>query len=417
MIKTPVYMDCQATTPVDPRVVETMVPFFTQKFGNPASRQHAFGWEAEAAVEHARALIAASLHADPREVVFTGGATESNNMAIKGVAEAMRQKGTHIITVQTEHKSVLDVCKRLERYGYKVTYLAVDAEGIVDPARIEAAITPQTILVSVMTANNEIGTLQDIAAIGRICRGRGVTFHSDATQALGKIPLDTSQLNVDLLSFSSHKVYGPKGVGALYIRNANPRVQMTPLTDGGGQEHGIRAGTLNVPGIVGFGRAVQIATQEMESESKRVRALRDRLWVRLNERVERVVMNGHPAKRLPTNLNISILGVDNNALMMSMKDVAMSTGSACSTSSPDASHVLRALQIGRERERSAIRLGIGRFTTEEEIDFVVNRLAETVAKLRANGQLTRNGDGHLHSNHQQTDELHETSRANSEQSI
>ncbi len=417
MIKTPVYMDCQATTPVDPRVVETMVPFFTQKFGNAASRQHAFGWEAEAAVEHARTLIAASLHADPREIVFTSGATEANNLAIKGVAEALRSKGNHIITVQTEHKSVLDVCKRLERYGYKVTYLPVDADGILDPARVEQAITPQTILVSVMAANNEIGALQDIAAIGRLCRERGITFHSDATQALGKIPLDTSRSPLDLLSFSSHKLYGPKGIGGLYVRNGNPRVQIASQTDGGGQEHGLRAGTLNVPGIVGFGRAVQLAAQEMESESKRVRGLRDRLWTGLLEKVGRVVLNGHPTKRLPNNLNISILDVEDNALMMSMKDVAMSTGSACSSSSPESSHVLRALQVGRERERSAIRLGIGRFTTEEEIDYVVGRLAETAARLRSNGMVHRNNGDQTVSLNEQGKGIHETSRANTEQSI
>ncbi|MBI3363301.1 MAG: IscS subfamily cysteine desulfurase [Ignavibacteriae bacterium] len=379
---TPVYMDYHATTPVDPRIVDAMLPYFMEKFGNPASRQHQFGWIAEEAVESARAKIARTLQAEAREIIFTSGATESNNLALKGIAEAWKQKGMHIITVQTEHKSVLDSCKKLEKLGFQITYLPVDEFGIIDLRRLEEAVTPKTILVSIMVANNEIGTVQDIAEIGRLCRERGVFFHTDATQAIGKIPIYVDDLNVDLLSFSGHKVYGPKGIGVLYVRSTNPRVKISSQMDGGGHERGIRSGTLNVPGIVGLATAVEIAVQSMHEESARLSVLRDRMLNGFRSQLDEVYLNGHQTQRLPNNLNISFLHVEDNALMMSMKDVAVSTGSACTTANPEPSHVLKALRLPQERLQSAIRFGLGRFTTDEEVDYVIDRVVENVKKLR-----------------------------------
>ncbi|TLY32656.1 MAG: IscS subfamily cysteine desulfurase [Ignavibacteria bacterium] len=381
-MRLPIYMDYQATTPVDPRVVESMLPFFTENFGNPASRQHRFGWVTEEAVESARALIARSLGAEPREIIFTSGATESNNLALKGTGEALRQKGNHIVTVQTEHRSVLDPVRKLEKLGFQVTFLEVDEQGILDPDRLRAALTPKTILVSVMFANNEIGTIQDIRSIGTICRENGILFHTDATQAAGKLPIDVQESKVDLLSCSAHKIYGPKGIGALYVRSSNPRVKLAPQMDGGGHERGIRSGTLNVAGIVGFAKAMELSIHSMNEESKRLTVLRDKMLNAVRAQLDDICLNGHPTSRLPNNLNISFLGVEDNALMMSMKDVAVSTGSACSTADPEPSHVLKALRLRPERLHSAIRFSIGRFTTGEEVDYVVARVVESVNTLR-----------------------------------
>ena|SRR2546422_963293 len=381
-MKLPIYMDYQATTPVDPRVVESMLPFFTEKFGNPASRQHRFGWVTEEAVESARAIIARSIGAEPREIIFTSGATESNNLALKGASEALRQKGNHIVTVQTEHRSVLDPCRKLEKLGFLVTYLGVDEHGILDLDQLRAALTLKTALVSVMIANNEIGTLQDIRSIGTMCRENGILFHTDATQAAGKLPIDVQEMKIDLLSCSAHKIYGPKGVGALYVRSSNPRVKLAPQMDGGGHERGIRSGTLNVAGIVGFAKALELSIVSMNEESKRLTALRDKMLGSVSAQLDDVCLNGHPTRRLPNNLNISFVGIEDNALMMSMKDVAVSTGSACSTADPEPSHVLKALRLRPERLHSAIRFSLGRFTTEEEADYVVARVVESVNTLR-----------------------------------
>ncbi len=382
-MKLPVYMDYQATTPVDPRVLESMLPYFTEKFGNPASRQHGFGWEAEHAVDRARSRIAENLHAEPREIIFTSGATESNNLAIKGIAEALKRKGNHIITVQTEHKSVLDVCKKLERNGFDVTYLPVDESGLVDLSHLTAAMTPKTLLVTVMMANNEIGTVQDIPAIGRVCHERNILFHTDATQAVGKIQVDVRDLQCDLVSFSGHKIYGPKGTGVLYVRSGQPKIHLTAQMDGGGHERNLRSGTLNVPGIVGIARALEIAAAEMASESVRLGTLRDKMWNTFRDRLDEVYLNGHPQNRLPNNLNVSFLHVEDNVLMMNIKDIAVSTGSACTTASPEPSHVLHALKVGAAREQSALRFGLGRFTTAEEVDYVIDRVVTNVRSLRA----------------------------------
>jgi cysteine desulfurase len=381
-MKLPIYMDYQATTPVDPRVVESMLPFFTENFGNPASRQHRFGWISEEAVESARAGIARSIGAEAREIIFTSGATESNNLALKGAGEALRQKGNHIITVQTEHRSVLDPARKLEKLGYQVTFLQVDEHGILDLERLRAALTPKTILVSVMFANNEIGTIQDIRSIGAMCRENGVLFHTDATQAAGKLTINVEELKIDLLSCSAHKIYGPKGIGALYARSSNPRVKLAPQMDGGGHERGIRSGTLNVAGIVGFAKAMELGISSMNEESNRMTGLRDKLLTGVTAQLDDVCLNGHPTSRLPNNLNISFLGVEDNALMMSMKDVAVSTGSACSTADPEPSHVLKALRLRPERLHSAIRFSLGRFTTGEEVEYVVARVVESVKTLR-----------------------------------
>jgi len=378
----PVYLDHHATTPVDPRVLQAMLPYFSEKFGNPASRNHAFGWEAEQAVEHARSRIAALIGASPREMIFTSGATESVNLALKGVAEAYQGRGDHIVTVVTEHRAVLDTCRRLEARGLRVTYLPVDREGLVNPDEVRRAITERTILVSVMFANNEIGVIQPIREISRVVRERGVLFHSDATQAVGKIPVHVEEDGIDLLSFSAHKLYGPKGVGALYVRSRNPRVELVPQIDGGGHERGLRSGTLNVPAIVGFGEACAICQREMEGEGQRVAALRDRLMNRLLAELDEVVIHGSLKHRLPNNLNLSFLGVEATTLMMNVKELAVSSGSACSSATPEPSHVLRALGLPADLARGAIRIGLGRFNTEEEIEYAAGRLIEAVRKLR-----------------------------------
>lgn len=377
-------MDYHATTPVDQRVVEAMIPFFTEYFGNAASLQHRFGWIAKEAVEQARKKIADAIGALPREIIFTSGATESNNLAIKGAAESLRRKGNHIITTQVEHQCVLESCKRLEERGFSVTYLPVDSYGRVSVDDVKHAVTPHTILVSVMMANNEIGTIQPIEEIGALCKQLGIVFHTDAVQALGKIPIDVNRMNIDLLSLASHKVYGPKGVGALYIRSQHPRVVVQPQMDGAGHEHGIRSGTLNVPGIVGFGKAVQIAVEVLNEESVRLARLRDRLQKKLLA-IEHTSLNGHPTNRLPNNLNITFHGVRADQLMTEAKEIAVSAGSACVSEEigeSDYSHVLRAIGLNPEAGRSTIRFGLGRFTTEDEVDYVAERISHVVHSLR-----------------------------------
>jgi cysteine desulfurase len=378
----PIYLDNHATTPVDPRVLEAMLPYFTERFGNAASRHHSFGWTAEKAVEEARKKIAALIGAEPKEIIFTSGATESNNLAIKGAAEAYASRGDHIVTVATEHKAVLDTAKRLEKSGWHVTYLPVNGDGMVDPDQLRAAITDRTVLVSVMYANNEIGVIQPIAAIARICRERGVLFHSDAVQAAGKVPVDVNADGIDLMSITAHKIYGPKGVGALYVRRKNLRVALAAQMDGGGHERGMRSGTLNVPGIVGFGEACAIARQEMEAEGERLRGLRDDLREKLEAELDGVTVNGSMEQRLPNNLNLSFAGVDSESLLMGLHDVALSSGSACTSATIEPSHVLRALGIGEERAHSAIRFGLGRFNTAEEIGYVAGRIVEVARRLR-----------------------------------
>ena len=381
-MKLPIYMDNQATTPVDPRVLEAMLPYFREKFGNAASRSHAFGWAAEEAVEIARAQLARLIHATPREIIFTSGATESDNLALKGVAEMYREKGNHIITQVTEHKAVLDTCKRLEKYGYEVTYLPVGNDGRIDLDDLRRAITPKTILLSIMYANNEIGVIQPIEEIGRIAKENGVLFHSDAVQAAGKIPVDVQKENLDLVSLTAHKIYGPKGCGALYLRRRNPRVQLSAMIDGGGHERGMRSGTLNVPGIVGFGKAAELCQTEMAQESERLRALRDRLKDGLFARLDQIYLNGSMAHRLPNNLNFSFACVDGESLLMGINDVAVSSGSACTSATLEPSYVLKALGVGEELVHTSIRFGLGRFNTQEEVDYVVNRVAEVVQRLR-----------------------------------
>jgi cysteine desulfurase len=380
-IKLPVYLDNHATTPMDPRVLEEMLPFLTSNFGNAASNSHSFGWTAAAAVEKARRQIATAIGASAREIVFTSGATESDNLAIKGVAEAFRKKGNHIITAVSEHKAVLDSCKHLEKYGYRVTYLAVGRDGRIDLDQLKNSFTDQTTLVSIMAANNETGVLQPIEEIGKLCRERGILFHSDAVQALGKVPLDVSKANLDLASLTAHKLYGPKGCGALYVRHCVD-VRLAPMIDGGGHESGLRSGTLNVPGIVGFGKACEIAQQDMAEESCRVAGLRNRLRDRLQAKLDELVINGSMEHRLPGNLNMSFLQVDGEALLTGLHDVALSSGSACSSGRTEASYVLKALGLSDEAAGSAIRFGIGRFNTEAEIDHVARRVIEMVKSLR-----------------------------------
>ena len=381
-LKLPVYMDNHATTAVDPRVLQAMLPYFSEKFGNAASRNHEFGWKAEEAVENGRGQIARLIGGSPKEIVFTSGATEAVNLAIKGAAEANREKGRHIITLVTEHKAVLDTCKRLEAEGCEVTAVPVTSDGLIDPRTIECAITPRTILISVLHANNEIGVIQPVAGIGKIARKHSVLLHVDAAQSLGKIPIDVERDAIDLLSMSAHKIYGPKGVGALYVRRKNPRVQVTPLIDGGGHERGLRSGTLNVPGIVGLGKACEICAQEMVAEAKRIGALRDRLKDAILRRLAGALINGSLEHRLPGNLNISFQGVEGEALLMGIHDVAVSSGSACTSASLAPSHVLRAIGVDDDLAHSSIRFGLGRFNTEEEVDFVAARVVETVQKLR-----------------------------------
>lgn len=383
-VKLPIYLDNHATTPLDPRVLEAMLPYFTERFGNAASRNHQFGWEAEQAVEQARENIAKLIGATAKEIVFTSGATESNNLAIKGAAEMYREKGNHIITAATEHKAVLDTCKRLEKQGYRVTYLPVQADGLISLDDLQRAIDDKTILVTIMTANNEIGVLQPIEQIGKICKERGVLFHTDAVQAAGKIPVDVNKWNVHMMSLSAHKMYGPKGVGALYVRRKNPRVQLTAIIDGGGHERGMRSGTLNVPGIVGFGKAAELAMAEMAEESKRLKYLRDKLMNKFLNNLDEVKVNGtmEEGKHLPGNLNISFIYVEGESLLMGINDIAVSSGSACTSATLEPSYVLKSLGLGDDVAHSSIRFGIGRFNTEAEIDYVSDKLIDVVKKLR-----------------------------------
>lgn len=378
-LKLPIYLDNHATTPVDPQVLEAMLPYLTGKFGNAASHSHAFGWEAESAVAVARRQVASLIGASDKDIIFTSGATESDNLALQGVAEACREKGNHIITAVTEHKAVLDTCRHLEKQGCRITWLPVRPDGLIDLAQLQAAFTPQTILVSIMAANNETGVLQPIEEIGRICRERGVLFHSDAVQALGRMPFDVQKLAVDLASLTAHKCYGPKGIGALYVRNG---VKLAPLIHGGGHERGMRSGTLNVPGIVGFGRACEISQAILPEESCRIAGLRNRLRDRLLTALDDVTMNGSIEQRLPGNLNISFLRVDGEALMTAMKDIAVSSGAACHSDKIEPSHVLKAIGLTDEAAGSAIRFGIGRFNSESEIDYVAATVIHAVRSLR-----------------------------------
>jgi cysteine desulfurase len=381
-MKTPIYMDYHATTPVDPRVLQAMLPYFSEKFGNAASRQHAFGVEAEQAVEKARKQIAELIGADPREIIFTSGATESDNLALKGVAEMYAERGNHIITAATEHKAVLDTCKKLEKQGCRVTYLPVQSSGLIDLDRLREAITDQTILISVMHANNEIGVLEPITEIGRMAHERGVLFHTDATQSVGKVPVNVIQDQVDLMSLSGHKMYGPKGIGALYVRRKNPRVQLTAQMDGGGHERGMRSGTLNVPLIVGFGEACAVCQREMAEEAQRLARLRDKLKDRILADLEQVYINGTMDSRLPNNLNMSFACVEGESLLMGLHDVALSSGSACTSATLEPSYVLKALGVSNDLAHTSVRFGLGRFNTEEEVDYVAGRVVETVNKLR-----------------------------------
>lgn len=396
MVRLPIYMDNHATTRVDPRVVEAMFPYFSEHYGNAGSVSHVFGWEARDAVDRARQTVAAAIGAQPREIVFTSGATESNNLALRGVAERAKRRGNHLVSVTTEHKAVLDPLARLARHGFEVTLVPVapagdKQAGIVDPQRVADAIRPDTALVSVMLANNEVGAIHPLLEIGEICRARGAWLHCDATQAVGKIPVEVGRLGVDLLSFSAHKLYGPKGVGALYVRRGSPPIRLQSQIDGGGQEGRLRSGTLNVPGIVGFAHAVQLCLEEMPGENVRLAALRDRLYRGLAERISGVSLNGPalecsspqtPPVRLPGNLNVSFAYVDGEALMMSMKDLAVSSGSACTSADPEPSHVLRALGLNDDLTRASLRFGLGRFNTEEEVEFAIASVVEAVGRLR-----------------------------------
>ncbi len=381
-MKLPIYMDYHATTPADPRVIEAMLPYFTQQFGNAASRNHSFGWEAEEAVETARKQVADLIGANAKEVIFTSGATESNNLAIKGVAEMYREKGNHVITCVTEHKAVIDTCKKLEKQGYRVTYLPVQKNGRIDLDDLRAAITDKTILISIMTANNEIGVLQPVAEIGAIAKEKGILFHTDAVQAVGKVPFNVIESKVDLASMSAHKMYGPKGVGALYVRRRNPRVLLAEQINGGGHERGMRSGTLNVPGIVGLGKAAEICRLEMATEGERLSKLRDRLSQKLHANLDELYINGSMEHRLPHNLNVSFAYVEGESLLMGINDVAVSSGSACTSASLEPSYVLKALGAGDDLAHSSIRFGLGRFTTDEEVDYVVEKLTTVVRRLR-----------------------------------
>jgi len=381
-MKLPIYMDYHATTPVDPRVLEAMMPYFNVKFGNAASRNHPFGWEAEDAVEAARKQVADLIGANPKELIFTSGATESNNLAIKGVAEMYREKGNHVITCVTEHKAVIDTCKKLEKQGLRVTYLPVQKDGRIDLDELRASITDKTILITIMSANNEIGVIQPIAEIGAIAKEKGIIFHTDGVQAVGKVPFDVNALKVDLVSISGHKIYGPKGVGALYVRRRSPRVLLAEQISGGGHERGMRSGTLNVPGIVGLGAAAQLCREEMEKDSARLRRLRDRLNEELHKNLDEIYINGSMEHRLPHNLNISFAYVEGESLLMGINDVAVSSGSACTSASLEPSYVLKALGAGDDLAHSSIRFGLGRWTTDEEVDYVVDKLTKVVRRLR-----------------------------------
>ncbi len=376
----PIYMDYSATTPVDPRVAEMMIPYLTEKFGNPASRSHAFGWTADEAVERAREQVAALVNADPKEIVWTSGATESNNLALKGAANFYAEKGKHIVTVKTEHKAILDTVRELERQGFTATYLDPEPSGLIDLEKLKAALRPDTVIVSVMYVNNEIGVIQDIAAIGELCRERGILFHVDAAQATGKVAIDLQKLKVDLMSFSAHKTYGPKGIGALYVRR-KPRVRLEAQMHGGGHERGFRSGTLATHQIVGMGEAFRIAKEEMASENERIRMLRDRLWAGFMS-MEEVFLNGDMEQRVPHNLNVSFNFVEGESLIMAVKDIAVSSGSACTSASLEPSYVLRALGRNDELAHSSIRFTVGRFTTVEEVDFTIKLLHDRIAKLR-----------------------------------
>ncbi len=381
MVKLPIYLDSNATTPMDPRVFEAMKPYFLECYGNAASKNHAFGWQAEEAVDYAREQVASLVGASEKEIIFTSGATESNNLAIKGVYEMYAAKGNHIITVSTEHKAVLDTCKHLEKLGAEVTYLSVGEDGLISAEQVEAAIKPNTILVSVMYANNELGVIQPIRAIGEVCKKNGVLFHSDATQAVGKIPVDVLVDHLDLMSYTAHKMYGPKGVGALYVRRKNPRVKVTAQMDGGGHERGMRSGTLNVTGIVGFGKACEIAKAEMEADAKRLGTMRDRLESELLT-LEESYVNGNREHRLPHTCNISFKYVEGEGLMMGVKDIAVSSGSACTSASLEPSYVLKSLGLDDELAHSSLRFGLNKFTTDEEIDYTINLVKTAVNKLR-----------------------------------
>lgn len=382
-MRVPIYLDYHATTPIDPRVMGAMLPYFTTIFGNAASVQHPFGTDAAAAVDKARNQVARSLNAEPREIIFTSGATESNNLAIKGIGETLRLKGNHIITSPTEHKAVLDVCNFLASEGFSITYLGVDRAGRIDLRELKDSITEKTILVTLMAANNEIGTLHPLSEVGAICRERDVVFHTDATQAVGKIPIDVQAMNIDLLSVSAHKFYGPKGIGALYVRKRGKRIKLSPQMLGGGHEFGLRSGTLNVPLIVGLGKAIEIAAGEMAPDAKRVGKLRDRMWSHIESKIDHVTINGDTERRLYNNLNILIKDVRSNALMMALKEIAISAGSACTTAIPEPSHVLKAIGLSDRDADCSVRIGLGRFTTEEEVDYFTSRLAEVVPKLRS----------------------------------
>jgi cysteine desulfurase len=379
--KLPIYLDYQATTPCDPRVVQAMLPWFTEKFGNPHSRNHSFGWEAEEAVERARKQVASIIGADEREIVFTSGATESNNTALKGVARFYKDRKDHLVTVVTEHKCVLDSCRHLEQEGFKVTYLPVGKDGLIDLDQLKAAITDKTVLVSVMAANNEIGVIQPLAEIGRICREKGAFFHTDAAQAVGKIPLDVNAMNIDLMSISGHKIYGPKGIGALYVRR-KPRVRLQALMTGGGQERGFRSGTLPTPLCVGLGEACAIAEREMGAEAERLKMLRERFYQGVMAKLPEVYLNGDHDKRLPGNLNLSFAYVEGEGLMMGIKDLAVSSGSACTSASLEPSYVLRALGVTEDLAHTSLRIGFGRFTTEQEVDYAVEHVVAAVNRLR-----------------------------------
>jgi cysteine desulfurase len=382
-MKLPIFLDNHSTTPMDPRVLEIMLPYFVEKFGNSASRNHAFGWAAEEAVESARKQIAKLIKADTKEIVFTSGATESDNLALKGVLEMYKEKGNHVITSSTEHRAVLDTAKSLEAKGLAtVTYLPVDKQGMVNPQDVRTAITDKTVLISVMLANNEIGTINPVQEVGKLAKEKGILFHCDATQGVGKIPVDVQAMGIDLMSFSAHKVYGPKGVGALYVRKKNPRVRIAAQIDGGGHERGMRSGTLPVPLIVGFGRACELCDQEMATESARLSQMRDRLQAGIMAVLDECYLNGHPTHRLPGNLNISFAYVEGESLLMGMKDIALSSGSACTSATLEPSYVLRALGVGTELAHSSIRFGLGRFNTDDEIDYTIKKVIEIVTKLR-----------------------------------
>jgi len=380
-MKLPIYMDYNATTPVDPRVLDAMLPYFCEVFGNASSSNHKFGWEAEGAVSKGRKQVADLIGARPSEIIFTAGSTEANNISLKGIAELYSEKGNHIITCTTEHKAILETCECLEKRGFEVTYLIVDEYGLIDIDELSSSITDKTILVSFMTANNEIGTIQPVEEIGKLCKERGIIFHTDATQSVGKIPVNVDKLGIDLMSISAHKFYGPKGVGALYVRSKNPRVKVSKQTHGGRQEKGIRSGTLNVPGIVGFGKACEISSEVLEGEMKKHIKFRDRM-LDVFLKMENVHLNGHPTRRLPNNINLCFEYIDIDGLIGGMKDIAISTGSACTSASLSPSHVLTAIGRTNELARSTVRLSFGRFTTSEEIDYTINKMVHTVEELR-----------------------------------